>query len=262
MNTTKQNEQKYLLHFLTYKHEEINCDPIEFNEIIHYHNDSPDFIIKTKDKSISLEITTLNVYTDISKRQFSMDNVVKKAIKRIDSEFSDRYSLKLGEGLGLKKLEMNEDKLAEQIFHIIKNFNKILKHEEKIEYIDEIRKLKSNRYLISFQNATGDNFVLFISKSKSKQSNGGVATIAIEYTNNYDIVEKTINKKEKKFLDYKVNYNQNYLLLVADPFVVKGCIFNFDYKFYKHKFKTGFDKIFLMEINWSNNYKITELEIK
>ena len=109
----------------------------------------------------------------------------------------------------------------------------------EIDYIDEIRKLKSNRYLIGFQNETGDNFGLFISKIKSKQSNGGVATIAIEYTNNYDIVEKTINKKEKKLLDYKVNYNQNYLLLVVDPFVVKGSIFNFDDKFYKHKFKTN-----------------------
>ncbi len=261
MNITKQNEQKYLLRFLTYRHDEINYDLIEFNEIIHYDNDPPDFIIKTKDKSISLEITTLNVYTGISKRQFSMDNVVKKSIKKIDSELPDRYSLKLGEGLGLKKLEMNEDKLAEQIFHIIKNFNKIVKHEKKIDYIDEIRKLKSNRYLIGFQNETGDNFGLFISKIKSKQSNGGVATIAIEYTNNYDIVEKTINKKEKKLLDYKVNYNQNYLLLVVDPFVVKGSIFNFDDKFYKHKFKTNFDKIFLLEINCGNNYKITELEI-
>ena len=129
MNITKQNEQKYLLRFLTYRHDEINYDLIEFNEIIHYDNDPPDFIIKTKDKSISLEITTLNVYTGISKRQFSMDNVVKKSIKKIDSELPDRYSLKLGEGLGLKKLEMNEDKLAEQIFHIIKNFNKIVKHE-------------------------------------------------------------------------------------------------------------------------------------
>lgn len=262
MNTTKQNERKYLLRFLADKMYTHDFTPIEFTEVIQCLNDPPDFAIKTKDKSISLEITTLNIYTGISKRQFSMDNVVKKVIKKIDSELSDRYSLKLGEGLGLKRLEMNEVKLAEQIFHIIKNFNKILKHQAKINYIDEIRKLKNNRYLINFKNETGDAFGLFVSKIKAKQSNGGVATIAIEYKNNYDAVEKTINKKEKNLPVYKMNYNKNYLLLVADSLVIKGCIFNFDCNFYKHKFRTKFDKIFLMEINWNNNYKITELNIK
>lgn len=261
MNTTKQNERKYFLRFLTDKIYNHDFTPIEFTEIIQCANDPPDFIIKTKDKSISLEITNLNIYTGISKRQFSMDNVLKKAIKKIDSELPDRYSLKLGEGLGLKRFEMNEGKLTEQVFYIIKNFKKILKHEEQVDYIDEIRKLKNNRYLINFKNETGDAFGLFVSKIKAKQSNGGVATIAIEYKNNYDIVEKTINKKEKNLPVYKMNYNKNYLLLVADSLVIKGCIFNFDCKFYKHKFKTNFDKIFLMEIDRFNNHKIQELTI-
>ena len=121
MNTTKQNERKYLLRFLADKMYTHDFTPIEFTEVIQCLNDPPDFAIKIKGQAISIEITTLNVYNFLSKKQFCMNNVAKKVIKKIDAKLKNRYDINIGESLDCTALDINENKLTNQIFEIIKN---------------------------------------------------------------------------------------------------------------------------------------------
>ena len=261
INTTKQNERKYLLRFLADKMYTHDFTPIEFTEVIQCLNDPPDFAIKIKGQAISIEITTLNVYNFLSKKQFCMNNVAKKVIKKIDAKLKNRYDIKIGESLDCTALDINENKLTNQIFEIIKNFANTVHLKNKSNLVNGIREIRPNRYLIEFKTDTGNKLCILLSNIKEEHSTGRVAPMSVVYKNEVDVIFNTINKKEKNLPKYKKNYNKNYLLLVTDPYVIQGCVFEFDENLYNHKFKTDFDKIFLMGIDWSNNHKIRELTI-
>lgn len=259
MNTTKEKERDCMCKVILCGLFTEEFGPSGPMRIIQCENDPPDFVITKRKYSVSVEVTYVSESCEIAPLQFTLNNIVKKAIKILDENKSEKYDIKLAFDTAIKGASLNEDIAAKQIAEIIKNFENIYKNNND-EKIIEIRETEKGRYLIHFNNGYGVELILFFSKINAEKSRGGAAINAFGYLNNYDAVLRAIKKKEKNLLKYHANYNKNYLLLVTDPSVILANKFSFDEEFYNHEFKTTFDKIFLLEIDWNYSYKATELK--
>ena len=261
MNSAKEKERKCM------------CDAIicglftkEFGpngpmRIVQCENDPPDFIITKRKYSVSVEVTYVSEPCVIAPLQYTLNSIVKKTIKILDKNKSEKYDIKLAFDTAIRGASLNEDVAAKQIAEIIGDFENIYKNNNDKRII-EMRETERGRYLIHFNNGYGVELVLFFSKINAGRSRGGAAIKAFGYLNNYEAVLRAIKKKERNLIRYKSNYNKNYLLLVTDPSVILANKFSFDEEFYNHQFETTFDKIFLLEIDWDYSCKATELRIR
>lgn len=261
MNITKEKEQECICKAIMCGLFAKEFGPRSPIKIVQCENDPPDFAITKRNYSVSIEVTYVSKPCEIAPLQFTLNNIVKKAIKILDENKTEKYDIKLAFDKAIKGANLNENTTAKQIAEIIKNFENIYKNNSD-EKIIEIGEAKKGRYLIHFDNGYGVELVLFFSKINAEKNRGGAAINAFGYLNNYEAVSQAIKKKEENLLKYRTKYNKNYLLLVTDPSVILANKFSFDEEFYNHEFKTTFDKIFLLEIDWDYSYKAIELKNK
>ena len=261
MNVKYQNERNHLLRFLANNVTSFEYQPYKFTSIIKCNDDPPDFILELENKIISFEVSTIHSYHNLEREQHSLNNVLRKLLKKLDSESPNKYYIKFGRGFELIKLKFNEDKLVNQLFDIITNSDKLPEPEEYSTLtVNERGGIYGKHHQVIFQTENGNNFLVIFSKSNETRNMGKIAVSALGIHNPYKEIEDYIEKKEKRLFKYKQNFQENYLLLVTDPKINLGSKYTFDNKFYNHKFKTSFDKIFLMNIDWDNTQEIYELK--
>lgn len=223
-------------------------------------SEAPDFIIKTKEnKLIGLEETIIGDNHPIIRFYNSLDAVVKSVFKKLDTTFKNKFFINLiCLETDISKVKFSKEKLSEQIFNIIKKKPDAPTVDNSYEYMG--LKVTGKHNIVKFITENNIKMQLIYSPTDSDYHFGGTPVVSFPIKKPIELVEMSIKNKENKCKSYKKNIPECNLLIIYDPFLVKGLAFNVSDDVYNHVFATSFENIFLMELGGQENIKVTKLK--
>ncbi len=193
-------------------------------------NETPDFIIKTIEKDISIELTQL--INPKLKAQETLNNQIVEGAKEL---FTSKYKEKLGvlvtfasEGITCRKTEIPE--YSEKLFRIVEN---IYINNRNFKFEVSSRK--------SFE---PNNFIkhIYVDNKFNNPYWQTIGAYLVDYLD-FNILEKIIKSKEKNLIKYGDSYKENWLLITSN-FGTKSSAKRFDF-INQFDLKTTFDKIYI-----------------
>ena len=228
METKKQIERKYIENFLTRKNLGLEIKSIEDSE-------TPDFVLRTMDKSISVEMTKL---IDIDLK--FIEEFRKSVIGTANKTFREKYDKELYCLIELLNIRLGEKRLERQ--HQIEKYGaKLFERVEKI-YLD-------NHSNTDFEVTIEDinDFDDIVTRLHVKTSEGfdhwqyfgahRVDGINMEW------LIKRIKEKEEKINNYRQSFDENWLLFISNT-GTKPTAHRFDLSDFS-QIKTKFEKVFV-----------------
>lgn len=193
-------------------------------------NETPDFIIKTVEKDISIELTQL--INPKLKAQETLNNQIVEGAKEL---FTSKYKEKLGvwvtfasEGVTCSKIEIPE--YSEKLFRIVENIY-INNRDFKFE-VSSKHSFKSNEFVKH----------IFVDNKFNNPYWQVVGAYIVDYLD-FNLLENIIKSKEKNLEKYGSSYKENWLLITSS-FGTKSSAKRFDF-INQFELKTTFDKIYI-----------------
>lgn len=219
----------------------INCINIKKSE-------RPDYILKDIN-GLQHGIEEIVLFSNHQNCKFfsTMNNIVVKAFKLLDedNDIKDKYFINLicNEIDFSKKL--NENQIAQDIYLRIKNFPNNSK--EKTSYTFNNIFIEGIHNIFDFKTSNGISMKLIY--SQSDKNFGGSPVISYPLESPIELIQTAINKKNLKYEYYKSRCTGTCnLLIIYDPFISKGLLFESNTALYEHAFYSLFDNVFLLEL--------------
>lgn len=193
-------------------------------------SETPDFIMKTMDKKISIELTSL-MNPQLKARESLNDSIVARAWELFDS----KYEEKLNVWVTFYNWKPNCSKTdipiyANELFQLVENI-----------YLNN-RNYKFN--INSKDNFSPADYIqsLFISNDFSFSNWQTFGAYLVEYVD-FSLLLNTIKSKESNLFKYENDFDENWLVIAAN-FGTKSSALRFDY-INKIEYKSKFDRVFI-----------------
>lgn len=259
MNRKEYMERNHLQYFIN-----TECGRALLNQLHCYEilkKDPPDFVLKTLIGHCSLELTILSYESPLLKLFSALNGVVESVFKKIDQNLDSKYFINLiCLENDINKIKIHKSKLVEQVFNIIKGTHNNNCDPETTSFsLGEIS-VSGKHHNVEFYTDTGVGMRLVYSKNDDSYNFGGTPVFSPICINPTNLIKDLIDKKNKKLSIYKNCYSKCFLLLITDPFITKGCSFEFDDVFFQEHFYSSFDDIFLLELGGRNNIRASKLK--
>lgn len=249
-------EQQHLQYFITHNIGKQFLQKLHIVQII--KRERPDFILcNAQGIPYGLEVTVLD--TEQKNEQFfkSIDGVVKKLFAKITCHLNKKYFINLiclEKNLGEVKFKSAE--LLEKLFEIIKN--------DDGEQSDCTLTYQLGRISISgrhkqkqIEMSNGVQFLMIY--SPNDKNVGGTPVFGAAMHNPIQQMQNLITKKNNLISSY-YPCEQQFLLMVVDPFITKGGFFTFDDNCFRHEFIGNFSKIFLLILGGKQSIEVVEIQ--
>lgn len=204
-------------------------------------SETPDFIVKTTEKRISIELTSL-INPDLRQVEAYRNKIIKQAENRFKERYNeDLYMLVTFDNIALNGGKESEHYYASELFNSIEQlyltnrnfeFDITLKKDKRIS--DFIRHLHVT-------NRLGFNNWQHFGAHR-------VDWVKMEW------LTKRIRTKEKNISKYKETFDENWLLLISN-FGTKSSAHRFDFLDFK-TIETEFEKIFVYKYMENATIKI------
>lgn len=227
MNKKKKDLERYIIeHFIS--NEEIALDVYSFED-----NETPDFIITTSTKRISIELTQL-----MAQELKQVEQYCEKISTGAEKLFSVKYKEKINALITFNKhykflfkpsetsqLQLELFKIIEKLYFPIREFKFNLSSKDGLFISDWIESIYiTNKLDFHHWQPFGAYLVKYV---------------------NFSSVKEIISKKEKKIPNYTINELDEKWLVIASSFGTESSGFRFDHV---EEIHSKFDKIFIYQI--------------
>lgn len=209
----------------------ISNESLEFLVYNIENSETPDFIVNINKKIISIEHTRL-IVPELQKIESYRDKIIKNAQKKFEAKYSDKlYTLITFKNIQLKSGKKEEEKYTNEVFNLIEE---IYLKNRQFEF-----RIKSDRNRESISE-TIEYFSVNNTENFSHWQHFGAYKVDWIDMN---WLQNVISKKENNILKYAKEYEENWLLMVAN-FGTKASANRTDLTDFS-VIKSKFDKIYI-----------------
>ncbi|MBR5609162.1 MAG: hypothetical protein IKW63_02735 [Elusimicrobiaceae bacterium] len=220
-------------------------------------SEKPDFLLCSAQGMVyGFEVTTLDAKTSNEHFFKSLDSVVKKLFIKISNQLNRQYFVNI---ICLEKnwhsVQFKSADLVQKLFEVIqKDDGK--ESDKNLTYslggISVTGKHKTTQITTN-----GVRFQMIY--SVSDKNFGGSPIFGNSIHNPIVQIQELITRKNIRVRSY-LPCVQQFLMIVVDPFITKGCFFTFDNALLNHTFISDFSKVFLLILGGRKNIEVMELK--
>lgn len=221
-------------------------------------SEKPDFLLFADSECpYGLEVSTLDSLNKDNYLFQSLDSVVKKLFVKISQKLNRKYFINLiCLEKNLNSIKFRSAELVEKLFKIIQDDDG-KPANEKLTYTLGNISVSGQQKEARIETSNGLHFLMMY--SINDQNFGGTPCFGQAIHNPIYEIQRLITKKNSSKKSY-ISCIQQFLMIVVDPFITKGCFFTFDDKLFEHKFISTFDAVFLLILGGRKNIEVIELK--